>query len=180
MSVIVLTIFVILAGVIVYASSQRLVTSARLVAACFVMAVLASAITMVENREAIFHQWSFSAALRFPFFSDKRAAAIQSPAALDRGPDSLAATEGLNKEDHLFLDEILAKQSRDPQRIQSVDKAGVLEFQNEPALRAELAVNTAKAGLPTPITRRETVKRAELVIHDQTLKRAELVPSRQR
>jgi hypothetical protein len=177
MSVIVLTIFVILAGVITYTSSQRLVTSARVVAACFIMTVLEGSIAIVENRETILHQWNFPAVLHLPFLSNKRATDVQNPAL---NPDSLAASQTFNKEDHLFLDEILGKQGQDLQRIQTVDKAGILGFRNEPALRAELAVNTAEAGLPAPVARGETVKRAELVIHDQTLKRAVLVRARQR
>jgi hypothetical protein len=101
-------------------------------------------------------------------------------------PVAYVTFQSVSKEDHYFLDEILRKQNQDSQQqgkpvfaeVQNIDKAGIIGSGNEPDLKAELVLNTAKAKRSEPATHKGTAKRAELVTHDETVKRAELVRSR--
>jgi hypothetical protein len=171
MSFALLTLLVLLVGVVTYLLSKPLVISVRVVGACALMISLEAFI--VQNRETI-AQGNSSGAWRFPIFSDKRAPNVPTSTD-DPGPAAYFTFQSISKEDRHFLDEILRKQNEDgqpqvkplPTQNRNFGKAGIIGSGNEPALRAELVINTAE------------VKRAEPVTHTQTVKRAELVRSRQ-
>jgi hypothetical protein len=172
MSIALLTLLVLLVGVVTYLLSKPLVIPVRVVGACALMISLEAFI--VQNRETIAQQGNSSGAWRFPIFSDKRAPNVPTSTG-DPGPAAYFTFQSISKEDRQFLDEILRKQNEDgqpqvkplPTQNRNFGKAGMIGSGNEPALRAELVINTAE------------VKRAEPVTHTQTVKRAELVRSRQ-
>ncbi len=164
-----LTVLVLLVGVAAYMLSKRLVRPVRVIGACVLMISLA-AFFMVQNRETIAHQGNSSSASRFPIFSDKSASYVPNPTD-DAGSVDYVTLQSISKEDHRFLDEILQKQNQDgqqrgepaPTQIRNGGKAGVIGSGNERVLRAELVVNTAEVRRSEPVTHKETVKRAELV-----------------
>jgi hypothetical protein len=168
MSIISLTVLVLLAGVMTYMSLQRLVRPVRVVGACVLMVSLTAFI--IQNRETIAHQGNSSGAPGFPIFSDKRTVNVPDPTP-DPGPVAYLTFESISKEDRNFLDEILQKQNQDaqqqgkpaPAQVQHIGKSGINGAGNKPVLKAELAVNTAEVKRSEPVTHKETVKRAELV-----------------
>ena len=170
MSIALLTVLVLLTGVVTYILFKPLIIPVRVIGACVLMISMAAFI--IQNRETIAHQGNSSDAWRFPIFSDKRAPKDPTD---DPGPADYLTFQGISKEDHDFLDEILRKQNQEGQQQgkpeltqnRSIGKNGIIGSGNEPVLKAELVINTAE------------VKRAELVTHKETVKRAELVRSRQ-
>ena len=168
MSITLLTVLVLLVGVVTYILFKSLVKPVRVVGACVLMISLAAFI--VQSRETIVHQGNSSGAWRFPFFSDKPAPNVQTPTG-DAGPEADVTFQSISKEDRNFLDEIFRKQNQDGQRQgqtaptqnRNIGKAGIIGSVNEPVLRAELVINTAEAKRAEPVTRKETVRRAELV-----------------
>ena len=160
---------------------KRLVSPVRVVGACVLMVSLAAFI--IQNRETIARQGNFSAASRFPSFSDKRARNVPNPND-DHGSVAYVTFQRISEEDHNFLDEILQKQNQDGQQqdkpapihVQK-DKAGIIGSGDEPVLKGELVINTAEVKRSDPATHKETVKRAQLVTHNETFKRAEMIRS---
>jgi hypothetical protein len=168
MSITLLTVLVLLVGVAAYMLSKRLVRPVRVFGACVLMISLAAFI--VQNRETIAYQGNSSSASRLPIFSDKSASYVPNPT-LDAGSVAYVTLQSISKEDHKFLDEILQKQNQDgqpqgkpaPTQIRNGGKAGIIGSGNERVLRAELVVNTAEVRRTEPVTHKETVKRAELI-----------------
>jgi hypothetical protein len=167
MSITLLTVFVLLVGVVTYLLLKRLVTGVRVVASCVLMVFLAAFVAIGQNREMIAHQKNSSVASRSPTSADERPLNIPNPGDDPRG-EAYVNFERVSKEDHNFLDEILQKPSQDGQKHHAANRRG---------LKADLALNTSEAKHSEQVTRKETVKRAQLVIHNETLKHSGLVRS---
>jgi hypothetical protein len=181
MSITLLTVLVFLVGVVTYMLLKVLVRPVRVVGACTVMISLAA--FMVQIRATIALQADSSDASALTISSAKPTLGVPNPTQ-DVGPNVML--ESISREDHDFLEEILEQRSQDgqqqalraPTQVQNIGKAGVGSG-NEPALKAELVMNTAEGKRSEAATHKETVKRARLVIPNGTFKRAELVRSRQ-
>jgi hypothetical protein len=181
MSITLLTVLVFLVGVVTYMLLKVLVRPVRVVGACTVMISLAA--FMVQIRATIALQADSSDASALTISSAKPTLGVPNPTQ-DVGPNVML--ESISREDHDFLEEILEQRSQDgqqqalraPTQVQNNGKAGVGSG-NEPALKAELVMNTAEGKRSEAATHKETVKRARLVIPKGTFKRAELVRSRQ-
>jgi hypothetical protein len=181
MSITLLAVLVFLVGVVTYTLLRVLVRSVRVIGACAVMISLAA--FMVQIRATIALQGDSSDASALTISSAKPTPGVPNPT---RDVGSNVLLESISREDHDFLEEILEKRSQDgqqqalpaPTQVQNIGKAGVGSG-NEPALKAELVMNTAEGKRSEAAARKETVKRARLVIPNGTFKRAELVRSRQ-
>jgi hypothetical protein len=182
MGVTLLTVLVLLVGLVTYMLLKRLVIPVRVMVACAFM-VLAAGI-ILQTRSTIARLWDSSGDWGFPTFSDERTLNAPSPTD-DPGRAANLLFQSICKEDHLFLDEILAnhvaEQQRKPGRIQvpNIGQAGIIGSGEEPVPKTELAVNSAELKRSESIAHKEPVKRAQLVTHYETFKRAELVRSRQ-
>jgi hypothetical protein len=174
MSILLLTVFVPLVGLVTYLLLQALVRSVRIVLACLLMAFLAIFTLLLQSREAITHWRQSPDTSDSPGSSDQRTAAALNPA-IDPGRAAYVTLQSISKEDHDFLDKILQKDDQDgqahgkpaPARVQDISKAGIAGSSDEPVLRAELVINTGEG------------KRSEAVNHHETFKHPELARSRQ-
>jgi hypothetical protein len=181
MSITFLTVLVFLVGVVTYMLLRVLVRPVRVVGACAVMISLAA--FMIQIRATIALQGDSSDASALTISSARPTRGIPNPAQ-DIGSNVLL--ESISREDHEFLEEIPEKPRQEgqqqaspaPTQVHNIGKAGV-GSRYEPALKAELVMNTAEGKRSEAATHKETVKRARLVIPNGTFKRAELVRSRQ-
>src|SRR5580704_4929961 len=161
MSITSLTVLVLLVGLIVYQLLSVLVKPVRVVATCLLMVAIAAFVT--HNREIFALQGIFAGGQGFSIFSEKRTQHVPN-AINDPDPGADVAFQGISKEDHDFLDEIVQKQNQnDPPR----DTPASTPIQN---VRKERVV----------VAHKETIKRAQLITRDESVKRAELVRSTQR
>jgi hypothetical protein len=188
MSIALLTILVLLVGTMAYALSKAFVRPVRVVGTCLLMLSLAA--LMIRSREIIGLLGIPPDISALPIFSGGRTPSGLNPTE-EPGSASDDTFQGLSKQDHLFLNEIFREQDRGGERpaiparaeVQGLEKPRPGDLgkarPDEPAMRAELVMNTAETKRSELITHRETVKRAQLVTHNETLKRAELVRSRQ-
>jgi len=188
MSIALLTILVLLAGTVAYALSKAFVRPVRVVGSCLLMLSLAT--LMIRSREIIGLLGIPPDISALPIFSGGLTPSSPNPPE-ETGSAADQRFQGFSKEDHLFLNEIFREHDRGGERpaipapavVQGLDKprpGGPGKARpDEPAMRAELVMNTAETKRSELITHRETVKRAQLVTHSETLKRAEPVRSRQ-
>jgi hypothetical protein len=184
MSINPLTFSVLVAGVVTYTLSKRLVAQVRVVAACVVMISLTALVLIVGNlRTAVPPANSFQTST-LPVLSGQGALVVPNST-----PESGLAVDLLLQrtfeEDNNFLEEIVEKQKQDrktmPTRVQNSSKPRIMGSAKDRMrlLRAELAVNTAGAGRSEPLMHKETVKRAQLVTHAETFKHVEAARTRQ-
>jgi hypothetical protein len=64
-------------------------------------------------------------------------------------------------------------------QVQKVDKAKIVDSAKEPLLKTELAINATGTQRLEPVMHKETVKRAQLVIHSEAVKHLEAARTRQ-
>jgi hypothetical protein len=182
MSIFWLIVSALLVGVAIYRLFYTLVESVRLVAACASMAVF---IVIVQNLETISHKWNSADALPAPFFSDERAGNVANP---NEHPDFVTdvAFQSIIREDQSFLDEYTQALSRTGQspRIPTpnpaMEKDGIVRAGDESRLKTELAVTALRVKRGVLVPHKETVKRAQLVMQNESSKHPELVRSGQR
>jgi hypothetical protein len=184
MSITSLTVLILLVGVIAYLLLNVLVKPVRVVAACLLMVAIAAFI--IQNREMFALQGIFAGGQGFSIFSEKRTQYVPNPI---NDPEADVTFQGISKEDRDFLDEIVQKRNQnDPPGdtpgstpIQKVRKEGIVgSGNNQPAPKAELAIDPSEVNRSGPVAHKETVKRAQLITRNESIKRAELVRSTQR
>jgi hypothetical protein len=168
MSILWVIVFALLLGIAIYLSFYTWVRSARLVAACVFMAAFT---VIVQNLETISHIWSSAGASSVPFFSDNRPRNVLNSNE-HSGPVADVAFQSIIREDQNFLDEFAQRQTG-----QSPEIPTPLQV---PGLAKELDVNTLHGKRAAPVSHKETVKRAQLVIQNEASRHAELVRSGQR
>jgi hypothetical protein len=184
MSILLLTFLVLLVGAVTYRLFDRLVRPVRLLVVCLLMVSLAAFI--LQSREIFARLMTFPGAFGFPTFSDKHALSVPNPTG-DPGSETYVRFQSISQQDQNFLDEILQNQSADDQKqghrtrtqVQTVDKTGIVGSGDVSVLKGELVVNSAGGKRSEPIARKEVVKRAQLVTHNETLKRVHQGRSKQ-
>jgi hypothetical protein len=166
MSIVWLTVLVLVVGLVTFGLSGRLVIVARMAAACTLMMILAASILFVQNMEKIGRDFAIVRPLSF-LFGD-RTKNLPNPAP-DSEPGLNFALQAISREDHLFLDELLRKLNEDAQPQgksvpgQNIRRTGIVGSGDESLLKAELAINSAEIKRVEAGSRKETVKRAQLV-----------------
>jgi hypothetical protein len=180
MSILLLTVPVLLAGVVTYRLLSRLVQPVRVLVVCLLMVSLAAFI--LQSRELFALLVKSSDLLGVPTFSLQRAPGVPNPTD-EPGSRAYFGFQSISQEDQNFLDEILQHQNRDDQKqgnrtrtqVQAVGEAGIIGCGNESVLKGELVINSAEGKHSEPSPHKETVKRAQLVAHNEMFKRAQLV-----
>jgi hypothetical protein len=163
-----LTVLLLLVGLVAFWQLERLVTWARVAAACMLMILLAGFILFVQNMETIGQHWNFAAVRPLSFLFGDHTKNLPRPAP-DLAPALNFALQALSREDHLFLDELLRKLNEDAQPPgksapgQYIRRTGIVGSDDESLLKAELAINSAEIKRAEAGNRKETVKRAQLV-----------------
>jgi hypothetical protein len=184
MSILLLTFLVLLVGAVTYRLFDRLVRPVRLSVVCLLMVSLAAFI--LQSREIFAQLMTSPGAFGFPTFSDKHAPSVPNPIG-DPGSIAYVGFQSISQQDQNFLDEILQNQNADDQKqgqrartqVQTVDKTGIVGSGDESVLKGELVVNSAGGKRSEPIARKQAVKRAQLVNHNEMLKRVHQGRSKQ-
>jgi hypothetical protein len=180
MSILLVTFFVLLVGIVTYRLFDRLVRSVRLFVVCLLMVSLAALI--LQSREIFAQLVKSPSAFAFPTFSEKRAPSVQNPTD-DPGSVAYVGFQSISQKDQSFLDEILQNQNVDDQkqgqRTRTQVQTGIVGSGGESVLKGELVINSAGGKRSEPIAHKETVKRAQLVNHNETVKRVHQGRSKQ-
>jgi hypothetical protein len=169
MSILLLTFLVLLVGAVTYRLFDRLVRPVRLLVVCLITVSLAAFI--LQSREIFAQLVKSPSAFGFPTFSDQPAPSVPNSTG-DPGSVAYVRFQSISQQDQNFLDEILQNQNADDQ------KQG-RRTRDESVLKGELVVNSAGGKRSEPIARKETVKRAQLVNHNETIKRVHQGRSKQ-
>ena len=184
MSALLLALFVLSVGAVIYRLFDRLVKPVRLFVVCLLMVSLAAFI--LQSRE-IFSQLVKSAgAFGFAIFSDKGPPSVLNPTT-DPGSEAYVPSQSISQQDQKFLDDILQNQNADAQKqgqatrtdAEMVDKTEIIGPEDESVLRGELVINNAGGKRSELIAHKEAVRRAQLVNHNEMLKRAHQGRSKQ-
>jgi hypothetical protein len=185
MSVLLLTFLVLAVGAVTNRLFDRLVKPVRLFMVCLLMVSLAAFI--LQSREIFAQLVKFPGAFGFPTFSAKRALDVSNPTD-DRGSAAYVRFQSISQQDQSFLDAILQNQNADDQKpgqrmralIQMADQKAIVGSGGESVLKGELVINSAGGKRSEPIARKEVVKRAQLVTHNEMFKRVHQGRSKQR
>jgi hypothetical protein len=174
MSILWLTVLVPLLGLVTYLLLPVLVQPVRIVFACLLMALPVVVTVALQSPQTNTHRGKSSDTFDRSATSDAPTATPQDPT-LDPGQVAYVTFQRNSKEDHDFLDQILQKEYQASQphgepasaQVSNIRKVGIVGSGDERVLRAELVINTAED------------KRPEAANHHETLKRPELIRSRQ-
>jgi hypothetical protein len=176
MGVLLLTFLVLAVGAVTNRLFDRLVKPVRLFMVCLLMVFLAAFI--LQSREIFAQLVRLPGAFGLPSFPDKRALGVSNPT-VDPGSVAYVRFQSISQQDQSFLDEILQNQNADDQKqgqrtrtqVQMADQKAIVGPGGESVLKGELVINSAGGKRSEPIPRKEAVKRAQLVTHNEMLKR---------